>query len=51
MLLEIVCHPMFRPEMGVDDAPGAGALEPPGVGGPLFDGALLACEEGQTATA
>jgi hypothetical protein len=41
-------HPMFRPEMGLDDAVGAGALESAGVGVALSDGLVLAGGPGPT---
>ena len=36
-------HPLFWPEVGVDDALGAGALEPAGVGVALSHRPVLAC--------
>jgi hypothetical protein len=50
-LLEEPRHPVFRPEMGRDDAVGAGALEPTGVGVAISDRALLAREDARQTAA
>jgi DDE superfamily endonuclease len=49
--LEETSHPVFRPEMGVDDAVGAGALEPTGVGLALFDRPLSVRDQARPTTA
>ena len=38
----IACHPLFRPERGLDDAPGPRALESAGVGSALSPRVVLA---------
>ena len=38
----IACHPLFRPEMGIDDAPGSSALESAGMGSALSHRVVLA---------
>lgn len=42
-LHEEACHPLFRPEVGFDDAVGPCPLGAAGVGLAVFDGAVLAC--------
>src|SRR4051794_25044716 len=37
------CHPLFRPEMGVDDAPGPDALGAAGMGDALSHRPMPAC--------
>jgi hypothetical protein len=49
--LEAARHPLFRPEMGLDDALGASAVESASRGVARFAGALLAGEEAWSATA
>ena len=48
--LEATRHPLFRPEMGRDDALGAGALEPARVGLALSHHAVLASQAAESAT-
>lgn len=38
----MVCAPLFRPEVGDDDALGRSALESPGVGVAVYHRAVLA---------